>query len=233
MFLIGLWQILDELWSGNGRRGWAPLQEYVERDHLVSLLGDLADGVFTSLLQRTGRSRFVDHTPWYACLVPFVDVLYPDSVFVHVVRDGRAVAESLGVAHARGFPWAGSDISERGRLWADLTGAAASGLEALPDDRAITIRYEHLCARPQETLQELLGHLALPWRDEVLEQLAVAHAGPSRPAAVLATRSASGSLALHPRQAPAAWPSSWTRADRSAFRAAAGPRMGDLGYGDN
>lgn len=230
MFLIGLWQILDELWMGNGRRSWAPLREYLDRDHLVTLLGEFADGVFTSLLERHRQPRIVDHTPWYARLIPFINVLYPDSVFVHVVRDGRVVVESLSVAHTRGFPWAGADIEQRTRLWTDLVESGAAGLERLPDERSTTVRYERLCAEPEETLRQLSHHLGLPWYPGVLGPLAVEHATPSRAGTSLATHDSRGRLVLKPRTGRTAWPVSWSSEERDRLRAVGGPLLQNLGY---
>jgi len=39
--------------------------------------------------------RFAEKCPRHALVVPFLAEAFPDATFIHVVRDGRAVASSL------------------------------------------------------------------------------------------------------------------------------------------
>jgi hypothetical protein len=51
-------------------------------------------GTFASFLAQSGRARFAEKTPSNCLRLPFVSEIFPDAVFVHVVRDGRAVVEA-------------------------------------------------------------------------------------------------------------------------------------------
>lgn len=226
LFLLDLWRVLADLGRGANRRGWAPLAGYVGGDELVAACGAMADALFCPLLARRRRARYVDHTPWYAALVPFISLLYPSARFVHMLRDGRQVVRSLEESHASGFGWAGDTVASRARLWATLVGRARRAGRALPDDRYLELRYEDLCAAPRPTLGRALDFAELRWRDDVLLPLAVAHASPSRPAATATlSRDDAGRIAVAPRPAETGWPEAWAAGQRLAFTAVAGETL--------
>lgn len=49
---------------------------------------------FTEFLRASGRTRFAEKTPSNCFRVSFIREVFPDALFVHVVRDGRAVTVS-------------------------------------------------------------------------------------------------------------------------------------------
>ena len=229
LFLVDLWRVLADLGRGCNRRGWAPLAGYLGGDELVAACGGMADAVFTCLLERRRRARYVDHTPWYAALVPFITLIYPSAQFVHLVRDGRQVVRSLGDSYAGGFGWAGSDVAGRAHLWSTLVERARTAGRALPEDRYLELRYEDLCAAPRPALSRVLAFADLPWQEEVLLPLAVAHASPSRAAATAqVSRAGDGRVSIAPRPAETGWPDRWTALHRHAFTSAAGETLASL-----
>jgi hypothetical protein len=229
LFLVDLWRVVADLGRGANRRGWAPLAGYLGGDELIAACGAMADAVFGPLLARRRRARYVDHTPWYAGLVPFISTLYPTAQFIHLVRDGRQVVRSLGESYDGGFAWAGPDVAGRARLWATLVDRARAAGKALPEGRYLELRYEDLCAAPRAALGRVLSFADLPWHDEVLLPLAVAHASPSRAAATArVSRGADGRVSIAARAAEIGWPDRWTALHRHAFTGAAGETLAAL-----
>ncbi|HLI60905.1 MAG TPA: sulfotransferase [Solirubrobacteraceae bacterium] len=117
----------------------------------------------------------------------FLHRTFPSARFVHIVRDGRAVANSwLQMPWWRGFggperwqwgplpphlarEWERADRSFvvlAGLLWRMLIEAYDVAREALPDESWLEIRYEDLTARPDEVLREILGFSGLRWCTE-------------------------------------------------------------------
>jgi LPS sulfotransferase NodH len=134
------------------------------------------------------RDRFVAKiTGWPR--VSFLREVFPDARFVHLVRDGRAVAASFSrmtVDHWWG--WRGPENWRYGKLepayqalW-DGTGQsyivlagiqwmlvldAIERIRAAAGDALIDVRYEDLCAAPAETIDAILRHGGIAPSDAV------------------------------------------------------------------
>ena len=116
----------------------------------------------------------------------FVDAVLPGSRFVHVVRDGRAVANSLvQMPWWRGYrgpeAWGWGPLPERyaaeweaaGRSfpvlaaleWKMLVDAFDAARAGIDPDRWMDIRYEDLVTDPRAVTRRVLEFLGLPWTD--------------------------------------------------------------------
>jgi hypothetical protein len=117
----------------------------------------------------------------------FIDAALPEARFVHVVRDGRAVANSLvqmpwwdGFGGPSSWSWgplpsryeAEWAASERsfpvlaGLEWKILIDAFESARAALPPERWHQVRYEDVLEDPKGRIEEILRFLGLPWTDD-------------------------------------------------------------------
>jgi len=137
-----------------------------------------------------GGLRFAEKNPENCFLVSFLAHAFPDALFVHIVRDGRDAAVShakkpwlqagsaQGELHGRGgTKWgpaprfwvetdrrqefaAASDLQRTAWAWRRFTQAAVDGLNDLPTDRWVRVRYEHVVTDPDAAataLGEFLG----------------------------------------------------------------------------
>lgn len=143
-----------------------------QRRHLRKVLSDL----------RTPRRRrlLLKVTGWPR--VGYLAALFPEARFIHILRDGRAVANSFLQQPwwgGWGGPWNwryGELDAESRRLWErhDRSFVALAGIQwnllmdafdearkAVPADRFLDIRYEDLCSRPMETFRNCLEFGAL------------------------------------------------------------------------
>jgi omega-hydroxy-beta-dihydromenaquinone-9 sulfotransferase len=123
----------------------------------------------------------------------YLDEIFEDARFIHLVRDGRAVANSLlHVDFWRGWygpqGWrAGLLSAEDQAVWEsyDRSFVALAGLEwriqmramdaarrTIDPARFLEIRYEDFCERPQDTLRQVLDFSELPHAREVDAALA-------------------------------------------------------------
>ncbi len=119
--------------------------------------------------------------------VGFIDAALPDVRFVHVVRDGRAVASSwLQMPWWKGDPskwqwgplpghyateWKAAEQSPvilAGLAWKMLIDAFAEARATLNDDsRWLEVRYEDVVADSAQTLRGVAEHLGLDWSSEL------------------------------------------------------------------
>lgn len=110
--------------------------------------------------------------------IGFLREIFPEARFVHLIRDGRAVAASLtevgfwrGWQGPGGWRWGplppayqelwestGSSFHAlAGLQWRRIVEVTAEAARALPPDRFLEVRYEDLCDRPRDTVDEILA----------------------------------------------------------------------------
>ena len=118
--------------------------------------------VYDEHLRRAGKPRFGDKTPPYIGIVPQLATLYPDSRFIHLIRDGRDVAASFIDAHFQGGVWE-SDFEWRRAIRLGL-GYRASPLA----DRLLEIHYEDMVSDLEATTRRICGFLDEAFEPEML-----------------------------------------------------------------
>ena len=64
-------------------------------DDLTAEMEESFKDIVTSHLRLTGRSRFVTKRPGNNQRIRVINKMFPDAYYVHIIRDGRAVASSL------------------------------------------------------------------------------------------------------------------------------------------
>ena len=122
----------------------------------------------------------------------FIDAVFPEARFVHVIRDGRAVANSLlqmpwwegyrgpelwgwgplPEVYRREWEASGRSFPVLAALeWKVLMDAFADVRSTIPSERWMEIRYEDLIHDPTTSTKELLEFAGLPWSGEFEERL--------------------------------------------------------------
>jgi hypothetical protein len=177
-------------------------------------------------LKRKGKTVWAEKTPWNVLRLPFIWRHFPKARFVHVIRDGRAVAASL-----RRMPWAKIDHPDRtgpealGECAAYWRRHVLEGLRHQDDPRYFEVRYEDLVAQPEAVLRGLFDFLGVEWDAGVLDgdrlYAALAHVGhidSNRPDRTIHD----GSLTR--------WRDGLTQAEHTALTRAGGAALETLGY---
>jgi len=116
--------------------------------------------------------------------IGFLDQIFPEARFIHVIRDGRAVANSwlqmpwwLGYGGPERWQWGplGPELAAEweqsghsfavlaGLLWALLVDAFDAAASPLPKGRWLEVRYEDVTARPRQAFEAMLEFCDLPW----------------------------------------------------------------------
>jgi hypothetical protein len=135
----------------------------------------------------TRRSdRFLAKYPRLSLRLSWLDEIFPGSVFLHVVRDWRAVVSSTALRKLershRGGGWFGVRIPGWRRMQ-DLSHEVAAARQyayvtryleehgPAYGDRYVRVRYEDLCRAPVRTVRRLASRLGLPLDEEFSETL--------------------------------------------------------------
>jgi len=194
-------------------------------------------GFYELYAEAQGKPRWGDKTPGYTMYMRRISRVLPEARFIHVIRDGRAVAHSrMKTLSLR--PVEMEKVAARWRR--RLRKAQRQGSRL---DHYLEIRYEDLVRDPEGTLRTVCEFVDLPWEDGMLsyhqrseERLAeldrdIPAWGDKLP------RSAESRMALHQQTTkppdPARidrWRSEMSDDDLATFEREAGELLAELGY---
>ena len=148
--------------------------EAVRRGHLiaatdeqlvldVSSYPELLARIFSCYASKSGKSRWGDKTPSYVTDIPLLRLLFPECRILHIVRDGRDVAQSM----AR-VSWGSSHVPHLAMDWRrKATLGHKTGITL--GRHYLLIRYEHLVLRAEETLKQVCTFLEEPYDPGMLQ----------------------------------------------------------------
>jgi hypothetical protein len=109
------------------------------------------------------KARYGSKTPQHVLSVTRLAELFPESRFVHVVRDGRDVATSFLDVH-----FGPSDMASAASLWRHRVSRGRADGTALGSGRYMECRFEDLLADPEATLRQVCAFLDLRFDMAVL-----------------------------------------------------------------
>ena len=130
---------------------------YVPSKQRAQELFDLSMRLF---LLRQGKERWCEKTPGHILKIPIIRSKYPEARIVNLVRDPRAVINSL-----EGVPWSVDSIILNAFQWWRCIRAA----ERHQEGGLISLRYEDLATRPRAVLVAVCTFLEEDFAPEMLE----------------------------------------------------------------
>jgi len=132
------------------------------------------------------RPRFVNKNLQHCVRVRMLDRIFPDAKFIHIIRDGRAVAYSIlnkkGEANPTMFLLSlkkilgdrykpdRSELYNYGRAWVELVKKAREAT-AFGSERYYELRYEDLISNPHDEIREVADFCELDWYGEFEKSL--------------------------------------------------------------
>jgi len=157
-----------------------PFRDLVAEDVTPSVRRSIRTAV-SEVTRYQGKKLFIgEYSGWSR--IGFLDAIFPDARFIHLVRDGRAVANSYtntawwrgwhGVHRWRwGMPapelmdlldkYDHSFLALAAIHWKILVTNILEKSKALPEERLLLVRYEDLVKDPGETVNRCLSFLGL------------------------------------------------------------------------
>lgn len=158
-----LQRYIDDLYSLPPRRSrfrdWQITRPDVEdwlRDRRPSDLRSAIHATYALAAAQQDKGSYGDKAPWYSFELERLGALFPDAVFIHVVRDGRDVACAMRQARFGPDTVVGAALQ-----WRLHVLAARRGKALFPAGRYVEVSYEALTASPEQTLSEMFGLLGL------------------------------------------------------------------------
>jgi hypothetical protein len=170
--------------------------------------------------EKERKPRYGDKTPWFIMRISELSELFPESRFVHLIRDGRDVALSI-----REMSWGPSRMPALAEFWAKRIRTGRTEGARLGDARYLELRYEDLVEDPARELRRVCAFIELDFREEMLEYRERA------PNAVLEReRHQHRHLSKPITKGLRDWRTQMSREDVAVFEAVAGPELLACGY---
>jgi hypothetical protein len=186
-------------------------------------IGDFLRILMEEMCRKQGVHRWVEKTPDHALYIPKIKRSIPESLIVHIIRDGRDVALSMAKYGLRRFLWQGRrELLSYGVLWKWMVQKGRAGGQEIGRDY-YELHYEDLVAKPRETLARLgdfIGH-DLDY-DRILQ---VGFGSVSRPYTSFPSPASAESFNPVGR-----WKKQYSPEDLARFEALVGDSLEELGY---
>jgi hypothetical protein len=186
--------------------------------------GDFLRIVMDEICAMQGMQRWAENSPEGMLYLPLIKELIPDALVVHIIRDGRDVATSLGrLRYVRAFPWEDRhSLIGCGLYWEWIVQQGRSfGRSAGAD--YIEVHFEDLLARPQETLNRIGQFIDHPLDYEEIKS--VAYGSVSKPNTSFRTEAPNAGFSPVGR-----WKKSFLPEQLLRFERLVGHTLQDVGY---
>lgn len=177
--------------------------------------------VYALYAGRRGKPRFADKTPKYVSDIGQLASLFPESRFVHIIRDGRDTVLSY-----MDLEWGPSTVVEAAHRWRSLVSSGREQGRELGAERYLELRYEELVADPEAALRPVCEFIALDFDTAMFDYV-------DRAEEIVAPNfhpDAHERIFLPPTQRLRDWRSEMSPEDRGRFDLVAGELLTELGY---
>ena len=183
---------------------------------------DFLNLVMSEICAAQGVPRWAENSPEGMLYLPLIKRLIPNALILHILRDGRDVATSLAVRrYVRALPWEDRHgLIGCGLYWEWIVDEGRRFGHSIPADY-MEIRFEHLLARPQETLDKIATFIDQPLDYEIIQR--VAYGSVTKPNTSFSQEAAN----FNP---VGRWKKSFTPEQLLRFERLAGPTLVKLGY---
>jgi hypothetical protein len=206
---------------------WPLLETYgFPRSYWIERIRGFYAGFQADYLEGRGKARWSEKDPTYTLLLPFIDELFPDAQYVHLVRDAYDVVASFRDR------WGHRSALRVARgEWARYVRAGRDFGQQLPDGRYHELRYEALVEDTELALRSLLVFLGEEWDPAVLRFQEAPHDATERYTRFTAERRLEGGDggAVY-RSRVGAGRRELDPIVRAVVRRGAGPLLRELGY---
>jgi hypothetical protein len=132
------------------------------------------------------KPRFLSKCPGNSVRMEFLNEIFPDAIFLHIIRDGRAVAYSIMRSRQKhsGRYWSTRppgwrDLLQRPMLeacalqWKMIVEHVLNSVQSVPPDQYLETKYEDFILHPAETLKFIGNRCGLEWSEDLLESSAI------------------------------------------------------------
>ncbi len=135
------------------------------------LYSELVDSLRTAASDSEHKTRWVDQTPEYSFHICGLRKLFPEALFIHIVRDVGSVVRSMLNFHRIAGTHLVANEEEAYKYWLRAVSACLKAEEAYGSQVIYRVRYAALVENPESALRSLLDFLGEPYSAQCLEAL--------------------------------------------------------------
>jgi hypothetical protein len=189
-----------------------------------SSYGEFLCTVMEEICVSQGATRWAENSPEAMLYLPSIKRAIPDALVVHIIRDGRDVAASLGrLLYVRPFPWEKlHSVVGCGLYWEWIVQRGRKFGQALGPDY-MEVHFEELLANPQQTLDKIGRFIDQPLDYETIQR--VGYGSVSKPNTSFAA--AQSNTRFNP---VGRWKTTFSGDELATFEALVGGTLRELGY---
>lgn len=147
----------------------AALRQYGIADGV--LYSELVDSLRTAASDSECKTRWVDQTPQYSFHICGLRKLFPDALFIHIVRDVDSVVRSMLNFHRIAGTHLVANEEEAYKYWLRTVRACLKAEDAYGPGVVYRLRYTALVENPESALRSLLDFVGEPYSAKCLEPL--------------------------------------------------------------
>lgn len=125
---------------------------------------DAVSAAYAAYARAHGKSRWGDKTPRYVVNIPELAELFPDSRFIHLIRDGRDVALSYA-----DVPFGPKNVAKAAELWANRVAKGIRDGRVLERGRYIEIMYKDLIDHNEGEVRDICAFVGVPFVPSMLD----------------------------------------------------------------
>jgi hypothetical protein len=141
---------------------------FEDRTDLIRITGEFVDDLFMAQTLEAGKRTWCEKTPHNLLFADFLLELVPHSVFIHVFRDPRGVAQSF-VRQT----WSPSDLVTSCRTVRDIWMRWFAMQDRVDSARMMEVRLENFARAPLESLNRVLEFAGLESVPSLSEKVTV------------------------------------------------------------
>lgn len=186
--------------------------------------GDFLRIVMEKMCAAQGAQRWAENSPEAMLYLPAIKQSIPNALVIHIIRDGRDVATSLGrLRYIHPFPWEKlHSVVGCGIYWEWIVKQGRKFGQALGEDY-LEVRFEELLGNPQATLDKIGDFIGQPLDYETIQR--VAYGSVSKPNTSFTDQSPNAGFSPVGR-----WRKSFSKEDLEIFEGLVGETLRELGY---
>ncbi len=146
----------------------------------AELLAHMGMGINALLTKRSHPRRWIDHTPKQTLMMDTLAQMFPDALFLHILRNGAEVVDSLvnfdnalepevkASMERAGWRLPFLEFDEACRTWRSYAQAALD-FEAAQPQRCLTVRHDQLTNDTRACLNRIYGFLGVSFEEEPVQ----------------------------------------------------------------